>query len=345
MENYYILNRETGKLELHFEKSVYAALDDGQKEKIKSAFLWGRRSGCWISRAKEPNLYFATRIAESLGLDNAGESGERLTFAEQMDRKAERAERRAERYEDHAAAAEQRGHELQKPIEEMHGDIAFFTQPNINTNAGRSFTNRRNRMFAAFEKGFDEFRKSEYWKGRAETARAAADKKELKDCGFVQRRIDERKRDIRALKRNIEECESILKALNEGKTPVDRHGWTVNSNPEKVQKNLDYWLDRLEIKLDELGFYQSCMDEIGGVQFSAENVKPGDIVKIWHGWTGKVISTGPKNIKIESSGLLLTYRYAEILKIVKHADDNAAESFQDENAAIPFEALIAAAVN
>ena len=53
-DSYYIHNRETGKLELHFDKPEYDALTDEQRSEIKSAFLWGRRSGCWISRAKEP---------------------------------------------------------------------------------------------------------------------------------------------------------------------------------------------------------------------------------------------------------------------------------------------------
>ena len=95
MENYFILNLETKKLELHFTRERYAELTDQQKQEIKSSFLWGRNSGCWISRAKEPNLYWPRRVAVSLGLEDAGKAGERLSFAEQMERKAERAERRA----------------------------------------------------------------------------------------------------------------------------------------------------------------------------------------------------------------------------------------------------------
>ena len=125
MENYYVVNLETGKLELHFEKETYQALTEDQKKEIKSNFLWGRNSGCWISRAKEPNLSWARRVAVSLGLEDAGKEGERLSFAEQMERKAERAERRADRYENRAYAAERKGEALQAPINEMHGDIAL----------------------------------------------------------------------------------------------------------------------------------------------------------------------------------------------------------------------------
>lgn len=79
--SYYIHNRETGKMELHFDKTEYDALTDEQRSEIKSAFLWGRRSGCWISRAKEPNLWRAERVAQSIGLGDGGEQGERLSFA------------------------------------------------------------------------------------------------------------------------------------------------------------------------------------------------------------------------------------------------------------------------
>ena len=181
MENYFIHNRETGKLELHFSKAAYDALTDAQKAEIRGAFLWGRNSGCWISRCKEPNLRSAERVAESLGLSDAGQTGERMSFAEQMERKAERAERRAERYEARSEAAEQRGNALQKPINDMRGDIAFFTQPNINTSGGRAFTRRREKMFAAFDRGFEEFRKSAYWQERANVARVTASQKGLQD--------------------------------------------------------------------------------------------------------------------------------------------------------------------
>ena len=74
-ESYYVRNRETGKLELHFDKADYDGLADEQKREIKGAFLWGRRSGCWISRCKEPNLWRAEQIAKALGLADAGKTG------------------------------------------------------------------------------------------------------------------------------------------------------------------------------------------------------------------------------------------------------------------------------
>lgn len=129
MSNYYIINLETGKLELHFDKEDYSALSEEQKRNVKSNFLWGRKSNCWISRCKEPNLYHAKRIAEALGLEDAGKTGERISFAEQQQRKADRAERRAEHYDHIADNAEKRAETLVKPFEDHHGDIAFLLSP------------------------------------------------------------------------------------------------------------------------------------------------------------------------------------------------------------------------
>ena len=154
----YIENKETGKLELHFEKSEYMALSEEEKRKIKSTFLFSRASGAWVSRCKWPNLARPIQVAKDLGLENEGSTGERLTFEEQQERKAERAERRADRYEAKADKAEARSESLRAPIDRMHGDIAFFTQPNINTSAGRAFTRKRDRMWASWEKGMDMIR-------------------------------------------------------------------------------------------------------------------------------------------------------------------------------------------
>jgi len=316
--DYFIRNLETGKLELHFAKATYAALSEADKANVKRNFLWGRNSGCWISRCKEPNLAYAIRCAESIGLADAGRTGERLSFADQMARKAEKAERRAEHYDAQAAAADQRGEALQAPINQMHGDIAFFTQPNINTSAGRAFTRKRDRMWAAFEQGFDEFRKSDYWQSRAKAARATASQKELQDKGFVMRRIKERESDIRKLKSSVEEYEGFIAALDRGETPRDHFGYEIKRPRAALESQIDTWLERLEIKLDELGFYQDCLDALGGVAFGPDNIKTGFVVQMKRWGEVTVLSTGPKNFtyRTRHSQIPLTDSYATILAVV-----------------------------
>jgi hypothetical protein len=212
----YIFNLETTKIELHFDKAGYDALTDEQKRELKSAFLWSRSGKCWVSRAKEPNLWRPKRIAEKLGFMEERREGERLTYAEQLERQAERAENRAERYDGYAANAEGRAEQLQKPISGMRGDIAFFTQPNINSSAGRAFTRRREKMFDQYNRGFEEYRKSDYFKDRALTARETASQVQFDNPAYLDRRIKECKKEIRSREKNIITCEKILSAIENG---------------------------------------------------------------------------------------------------------------------------------
>lgn len=337
--DYFVLNRSTEKLELHFDKATYDALTDAQRAEIKSAFVWGRRSGCWISRAKEPNLWHAKRVAESLGLADGGKTGERLSFAEQQQRKAERAEHRAERYEARAEAAADRGEQLQKPICDMHGDIAFFTQPNINSSAGRAFTRRRERMFSAFERGFGEYRKSEYFRERAETARRTADQAELKDRGFINRRINDCEKNIRALRRSIEDYEAKLPRAEAGE--LKRYDGTPFT-PEQIAEQINYWLDRMEVWLDKLGYYQDALDALGGVAYKPEDIKPGYVVKVKTFGAVRVMGTGPKRFTATTAhGITTTFAYAEILELVsmepeppKHQPFAVGEAFTLRNGSV-----------
>ena len=317
---YYIINRETEKLELHFDKSEYQALSDDQKSTIKSNFLFSRYGGCWVSRAKIPNLWRAEQVAKSLGAENQGKMGEFLSFEEKMERKAARAEERAERMDARADAAEQRGEQLQKPINARRGDIAFFTQPNINTSSGRTFTRQREKMFAAFERGMDEFKKSEYYAERAEAARRTANLENSKDKAFCDRRVKDAQKNIKAIQKNLDHYHAMLECDGMGEqqkrfdgTPIER---------AEIERWIEDAEERLESEISRLCYYQSCIDDLGGVQFSKENIKPGYVVKIKHYNDCTVLRTGPKNIIYRTpNGFNLTAAYAEILEIVKAEEE------------------------
>ena len=323
--NSFVHNKETGKLELHCDKAFYDALSDAQKQSIKGAFLWGRRSGCWISRCKEPNLWSAEKIAKALGLADGGTTGERLSFAEQQELKAEKAERRAERLENAASRAEARGEALQKPITDMRGDVAFFTQPNINSSSGRAFTRQRDRMFAAYEAGFKEFNKSAYYRERAAIAHNTAAQKGLQDKGFISRRVAECESSLRKLRKNIDHYDDLKQRLGRGETIKRISGESLSL--DTVSEWIETTLDRMEAQLDKLGYYQDALDALGGVEFSQKNIKPGYIVTVKHFGACRVVSTGPKNITYQPGvdGVVLTAAYAEISGIVK-AEEKAAEA-------------------
>ena len=323
MENYYIINRNTNKVELHFDKTMYLGLEEETKKEIKSCCLWSRFGSCWVSRGYVGS-WSARKVIETaqrLGLVDQGAEGEKMSFAEQMERKAERAEARAERYEIRADKAQERGEALQKPIEEMRGDIAFFTQPNINSSAGRAFTNRRNRMFEAWERGFDEFKRSEYWTERAETARKTAQGCKLQSIDFCERRIKECNHDIKALGKNIESYKKQLEKIEAGEEIKRYNGDVLTA--DVVNDWIESTLDRIEAAVDKANYYQAMIDQQGGIKYNKDNINIGDVVKTSRTYRGtiEVIRKGSVNFSgRDSSGWPCEYSYAEIIEVVKHAE-------------------------
>lgn len=135
MTKQYILNRETSKIELRFSKEEYQALTTDEKKSIKSAYLFSGSRSAWVSRSTN-NHYAAIRVAKQLGFTDGGKTGERLSYAEEVDRQVEKAEARIERFEKYADNAVERAKNLQSDLNSMRGDNSFFTQPIIAGHAG-----------------------------------------------------------------------------------------------------------------------------------------------------------------------------------------------------------------
>lgn len=316
----YIFNLETTKIELHFEKAEYDALSAEQKQTLKSAFLWSNYGKCWVSRAKEPNLWRTKEVAKKLGFTEEKREGERLTYAEQIDRQTERAEARAERYETYSDNAELRAEQLQKPINDMRGDIAFFTQPNINSSSGRAFTSRRNKMFELYEKGFEEYRKSDYFKEKAAVARVTASQEHFRDPAYLDRRIRECKTEIAKREKNIISYEEILYDIEKGAIKKRYDGEVITA--DEVRDWLNHELELVEVAMDKQGYLENCLDEIGGIRFNKDNIKVGYIVRMQKFGVAEIVSTGPLNITYKilhggAAGGVLKGAYAEIIEVIK----------------------------
>jgi hypothetical protein len=325
--NNYIFNLETTKIELHFTKAGYLALTDAQKSELKSAFLWSRGGGCWVSRAKEPHLWRAKEVAKKLGFTEEQREGERLTYAEQLERQAERAEERADRYTGYATNATGRAAQLQKPLEGMRGDIAFFTQPNINSFGGRAFTNYRERLYARYYKGFEEYRKSDYFKCRALTALETASQAKFDDPAYLVRRIKECKKEIRDREKNVAYYEETVLAIENGEERKKFRGEVISL--EEAKSWLSRELELTEKAMDKQGYLENRLEELGGVRFSQDNVKPGYIVIVQRWGQVEIINAGPQNVgfKILTGGAAggeLQAAYAEITEIVKAVEKKRA---------------------
>jgi hypothetical protein len=323
----YILNQETQKIELHFDKSEYMALSDEQKKEIKSNFLWSRTASAWVSRS----IHYHGRniqIAEKLGLENGGKVGERLSYAEELERKAERAEARAERMEQHADNAEKRAESLQAELNRYRGDTAFFTQPIIIGHAGsQAFARRRERIFDRYRKGFDEYRKSEYFRNRAETARATASGSQLKDAVYLHNRIKECNAAIKKLQGHIVSYEEQIHKIQQGE---EIYNWITREplTVERLEECIQERLEKMEYEIDKLAFLENKLDEIGGNRFSKDNIKVGYIVKMKRWGRCEVISAGPVNVTFKildggAAGGCLTEPYAAIVEILEAKEPEA----------------------
>mgnify|MGYP001439563834 CR=1 FL=1 len=293
-EKQYVLNQETGKIELHFNKSEYQALTADQKANLKRFFLWSPQRQAWVSRSKNSH-YMAIRTAEQFGFTNGGKVGEKLTYAEELQRKVDRAERRAERYEKYAENAEKRAEMLQAEMNEYlrNHDIAFFTQPIIAGHAAsEAFARQRQRIYDRYHKGFEEYRKSEYFKQKAITAHQTASMTQLQDRSYLNNRIQECEANIRKYERLI-----------------------VTAEEKNNQEWLQSLLDKMEYEVDKLAFFQNKLDAIGKI-YTKNDIKSGYLVKIQNDWA-EVIKANSKTIEVKFpwNNWTLKYNYAEIQEV------------------------------
>ncbi|GAA0082911.1 DUF3560 domain-containing protein [Clostridium sp. CTA-6] len=276
MSKKYINNLETGKIELHFTKEEYKALSEDLKKELKRTYLFSRYAQAWVSRSKN-NHYSALKVAEKLGFTEEEEQGERLSYEEELNRKAEKAERRIGRYENYSDNAVKRAESLQNDFNSHRGDIAFITQPNINSASGRSFTNYRNKIMNRYNKGFEEYRKSDYFKEKAQASQRTANKTQLKDKVYLCNRT--------------KECDSLIKKYESYIVTVEEK--QANGDIE-AEKRIKKYLRELEYQIDKKAFMQNCLDELGGI-FSKENIKAGYLILIRHGWA-KVEKVNTKTV-------------------------------------------------
>lgn len=273
MEGHYIENLETRRLELHFEKKDYQELDTSIQKEIKSACVFSRHAGAWVSRTQK-NHYRSLQLAKKLGLEDHGQKGEKLSFEEQQEIKQEKAERRAERFEGYKKNSEKRQKDLQAEFNTMRKDWSWLTQPNINSSAGRAFTNQRNKVVARYEKGFEEMKKQNYFSDRIANAERTAEAKQFENPAFLGRRIKECEAQIRDYQRTIESFEVVLKAGEERRYLDGQYQMVKLTDDEKIKYSgicLKY-MERIEEETDKLNFYQTKLSETGQ-DFSKETLK------------------------------------------------------------------------
>ena len=103
-----------------------------------------------------------------------------------MEVKAEKATARAERYEDYSLNAEQRAKNFQADFNKYRSDWSWLTQPIIEGHSGsQAFGRHKAKVMAKYERGFEEYKKSDYYTERAATARETAGNAKFKDKVYL----------------------------------------------------------------------------------------------------------------------------------------------------------------
>ena len=211
-----------------------------------------RKTGAWISRSKFPNLWRAEGVAKKLGLTDGGKVGENLSFAEQMDRKAE----------------------------------------------------------------------------RAVVARKTAEQTRPTDKGFIIRRINDAEKTIRAQKKNLEKYYSKLEKIEQGEV-IKR----IDSGNVITAEEVQNWIEEAELIIENAIsksiYYHECLEAVGDVSFSQENIKVGFIVDLDRWGKCKITGKGQKNVSYMISEERITLKSGTdkaIIRKPRKVSDRSSES-------------------
>lgn len=261
MTNYWKIN-EDGKSELHFDFESFKALGEADKKEIKAYYLWSRGKSAWISKAKDD--WRTKKIAERLNIPFEGKD-KKLSFQEELEKKESKAEGRADRYEDKAIKAEKKAERLQSEFNRLRQDWSWLTQPIIKGHAGSErFARSKQRVLNSYSKGFEEYDKAEYFKRKKELAEETKTKPELKNLNYVQNRIKDAEKSIRALEKWIPEYTEKMESYKKDESKI--------ATVSKYESAIEEGLQKLQYNYDKLAYYKLAYDEI------MSHNKGGDIV-------------------------------------------------------------------
>jgi len=133
------------------------------------------------------------------------------------------------------------------------------------------------------------YRKAEYYEGKRPPRKLTV--------GFCQRRIEEAEAEIRRQERELEEAHQ--------RDPLG----VGSSYQEALRVRIDWQTQKRD-------YFAVERDALGGVTFSKETVKPGDVIK-HRGMVSKVIRANAKTVTIETQfGGSWRVPYAEITEVV-----------------------------
>lgn len=242
---YFVRNIEDEKLEIHFSKAEYQAMPEEKKNYIKRSCLFSGARSCWRSRGKLISCGMLIQWLVNNQFEDQGSIGEKLSFAEKVEREQEKAANRIEKYENRAEAAEAEASSLFDHARKL-GDVIPMGQPILVGHHSESrHRNHIKKMDNAMRKGCEATDKAEYYNRKLEAAEHTAEGKKYKNAGYLVNRIKE-------CKARINQCERGL----QGKS------YSYSQPSEITEKQREYWNEQMADAKDKLDFMMHCLNQI-----------------------------------------------------------------------------------
>jgi len=285
MNNYYVRNLETQKMELYFDRAMYQALPQDVKNDIKSNCLFSNSKKAWISRAKLDNLWRLERVLEKLQLEDGGTVGDKLSFAEQVEREQERAADRQETSEERAAKAEKESQQRYNHAHEL-GSIIPMGQPIlVGHHSENGHRNLLKKIDNNMRKSCEADDKAAYYNNKASNAEKTATGAKFNDAGYLVNRIKECKKNIRTLERRLQ-----------GKF------YHYDQPKEITETEKQHWDGRMAEETDKLNFFTAKLKELAVIKtvWDKETLAGKTEVLISGRWRG-LVRANPTTVSVENS--------------------------------------------
>ena len=298
--SYYLID-SLGKAELHFDYNDYKQLPAALKDDVKRFFNWSRKRSAWVSKGAWSSYTVQNLVIKKLGLKLKGKK-ERMSFEDQLDRKDRNQAYREGVYERRATQLEERAKALMAMRERYRGDNSFWTQPNVNTSGGRSFTKARERIIENYFKGLNMVEKAANYKEWASNLRAAGrNNEDFKNPGYVFEKLREAEKEFTRLMGIVPQSIDRLLAAGDEESIIKAEAQQdkLNNQAQKLAFFMELWDNFPETtKYDH--------DKLKGAKYVVivnkyDLYQPG-AEQTWY----KVHKLAPKNIYYEFRDRLMT---------------------------------------
>lgn len=244
-ENYYQHNLETGKLNIYTTKAFYNGLQFTEKDLFKRLCLWSKSQDCWVSKGKAESAIYLKSQLKGLGFNDAGQTGEKLSFEQQVEREKQRAAIRADNAEVRADKADKNSDQIYEWAKNKASAIPMGQPILVGHHSEKRDRKYREKIDNTFRKAFQEADKARYYEAKAETARYTAEGKKYTNPRYLNNRIKESEKHIRV-------CERWLSGKYNPGSPVE----------PVSEANKAFYDKRIAEEKDKLTFYYKCMKAI-----------------------------------------------------------------------------------